>query len=319
MRPAIERTLATAMDGAMCGMMNALQWRLRRQVCSRRDFEAYIARCSSLTREKFYESGAIRGVTAGDRGLDWDSPVAGPFMENNRVRMRVFPCPSGPAAPTVLLLHALMSANDGGYVRLARWFNERGWNAIFPHLPFHYSRAPRGFFNGELAVTANLIQNGETLRQAVVELRQAMAHFRAQGCRAFGIVGTSYGGWTGALLSFLEPDLRFVSLIQPIVDIEHAIWQNPASFAIRRQLRRVQIEPGASARHAHLSSPLHGQPLCGGDRVVLTAGTYDLVSPPEKLRELADRWPGTRMITVRQGHFGYTALRETLPEIARLV
>ena len=58
-----------------------------------------------------------------------------------------------------------------GYQRIAHRFNENGWNAIFPHLPFHYSRVPRGHFNGALALTANLPRNGETLRQAVKEMR----------------------------------------------------------------------------------------------------------------------------------------------------
>src|SRR5262249_9587066 len=148
------------------------------------------------------------------------------FAENDRIKIRLHPCPAGPSAPTVILLHALMSANDFGYMRTAKWFNAHGWNAVFPHLPFHYSRTPRGFFNGQFAVTPDLVRNAETLRQSVIELRQLMAHLRTQGCREFGIIGTSWGGWTAALLSFVEADFRFVSLIQPIANVEHAIWLN---------------------------------------------------------------------------------------------
>ncbi len=136
-----------------------------------------------------------------------------------------------------------MSASDAGYRGTAKWFNDRGWNAVFPHLPFHYSRKPRGFFNGELAVTANLIRTGETLRQGVTELRQLMQILRDSGSREFGILGTSYGGWTAALLSFLE-ELRFLALIQPIVSVEHAIWENPGSAAMRRILPRAGHRPG---------------------------------------------------------------------------
>ena len=211
-----------------------------------------------------------------------------------------------------------MSASDFGYLRVARWFNERGWNTVFPHLPFHYSRTPRGCFNGELAITANMIHNGETLRQGVVELRQLMAMLREEGCTEFGVLGTSFGGWNGALLSFLETDFRFIALIQPIVNIEHAIWQNPGSVLMRRLLRSRGILPGESERHAHLSSPLHGIPLCGGDRVVITAGVYDRLSPASDLLNLKRRWSGARLLEVRQGHFGYRALRETLKEIEKI-
>ena len=212
-----------------------------------------------------------------------------------------------------------MSASDFGYLQVARLFNERGWNTVFPHLPFHYSRTPRGYLNGELAITANMIHNGETLRQGVVELRQLMAMLREEGCTEFGVLGTSFGGWNGALLSFLETDFRFIALIQPIVNIEHAIWQNPGSVLMRRLLRSRGILPGETERHAHLSSPLHGIPLCGGDRVVITAGLYDRLSPASDLLDLKHRWPGARLLQVRQGHFGYRALRETLKEIERFL
>ena len=77
------------------------------------------------------------------------------------------------------------------------------------HLPYHYSRVPRGHFNGALALTSNLPQNAETMRQAVSEVRQLMEYLRGNGCPDFGMIGTSYGGWVGALVSFLEKEFRF--------------------------------------------------------------------------------------------------------------
>jgi hypothetical protein len=314
-RKAFERTLALAMDGTICGVINLLQLRLRKQVCSLQELQSYLGACSLLSREEFYRVSAPSGMRRQGNWLEWDSPVISGFAKNDRPRVRLQIGNRGKSAPTVLLLHALMSASDFGYLRVARWFNERGWNCAFPHLPFHYSRTPRGYLNGELAITANLIRNGETLRQGVTELRQLMAILRQEGCTEFGILGTSFGGWNGALLSLLETDFRFVALIQPIVNIEHAIWQNPASISIRRLLHSKGIQPGESARHAHLSSPLHGVPLCGGDRVIITAGIYDSVSPPRELLNLTQCWSGAKLLEVGQGHFGYRALRETLKEI----
>lgn len=311
-----EKALAFALDGAMCGMMNYLQWRRREEVCSRPDFEAYIKACAGLSREEFYHVPAIERLTESATLLQWDSPHPGPYVENQRTRVSWHPVKSGAdTAPTVLLLHALMSANDSGYMRVARWFNDRGWNAVFPHLPLHYSRTPRGFKNGELAITADLIRNAETLRQSVVELRQLMAYLRSRGCPEFGLIGMSWGGWTSALLSFVEQDFRFVALIQPVVNIEHAIWDNPSAHVLRRLLRRKGIQRGESHHHSHLSSPLHGTPLCGGEHVILTAGTYDTIAPLCEIEAVALQWPGAKLLTVRQGHFGYTALPTTLKEI----
>lgn len=303
----------------MCGTMNVLQWRHRGNMCSLEELQAYLLECSSLSREEFYRVPAISGKRQDQNWIGWDAPVRSGFPENDSFRVRFQIGSRGPSGPTILLLHALMSANDFGYVRVARRLNERGWNTAFPHLPFHYSRRPRGYLNGELAITANLVRNGETLRQGVIELRQLMAMLREGGCTEFGIIGTSFGGWNGALLSFLEEDFRFVALIQPIVNIEHAIWENPGSILMRRLLRSRGIMPGESARHAHLSSPLHGIPLCGADRVIITAGVYDSVSPPRELLTLKERWSGAKLLEVKQGHFGYRALRETLKEIDRFL
>jgi hypothetical protein len=311
MRHWIEKSAAGVMDAVMCAAMNALQ-RRRPIVGTREEIETYLTDCASLDRATFYQPPTLTGLTETEGWLTWQSPRPSGFARNDRPRVRYYPTPAGPSAPTVLLLHALMSANDFGYRKVARWFNDRGWNAVFPHLPFHYSRTPEGYLNGELAITADLVRNGEALRQGVTELRQLMALLRSRGCREFGVVGTSYGGWTGALLSFVEADFRFVSIIQPIVNVEHAIWESPGSASLRRLLRQQDIPRGASERHAHLTSPSHGTPLCGTERVLFTSGLYDTVSPPSELRALHRRWTGSTLLEVRQGHFGHTALRETL-------
>lgn len=314
MRTFLERSTAGAMDAVMCAMMNRLQWRLRDDTCSREEFLAYLDACEPLTRETFYAApaGVISPMTNDQRPmtLHWPSPVKSAFAENDTARALWFVGPGGPSAPTALVLHALMSASDAGYRRLAAWFHARGWNMLFPHLPFHYSRTPRGHHNGALAITAHLPRNAESLRQGVTEQRQAMAFLRAHGVQKFGLLGTSYGGWTAALLSFVEADFEFLTLIQPIIDTEHAIWQNPGAASIRRILTKRGIGAGMTLRHAHLSSPLHGEPLTARERITLVAGSYDTVAPASGLRELAQAWTGVNYVEVRQGHFGYAALEE---------
>jgi pimeloyl-ACP methyl ester carboxylesterase len=143
----------------------------------------------------------------------------------------------------VFFLHALMSASDIGYRRIAHRFNQNGWNAVLVYLPFHYARTPAGYVNGTLALTSELIRNAETIRQAVMETRQLLELFRSRGTDRFGLIATSYGGWAGSLLLSLEGDFEFAALLQPLADIEDAIWNSPAASAIRSRLRQHQIEP----------------------------------------------------------------------------
>jgi pimeloyl-ACP methyl ester carboxylesterase len=303
-----NRLSARTLDAAMCGMMYAIQRRHRLDSTSREVLARYIDTCAPLSRDEYFRHAPAEiTVASGSQPLEltWTSPITSGYAENDRAFALHFPAPGRPDAPTVFFLHALMSASDIGYRRWAARFNASGWSACFVHLPYHYSRVPRGHRNGELAITANLVRNAEGLRQGVTELRQLMAWLRAKGVKEFGVWGCSYGGWIGALLASVERDFRFVALMEPIVDVGHAIWQSLTGLALRRELRRIGIEPELPARHFPLTSPLHGQPLCGADRVLLAAGEYDTIARAEDVAALQARWAGSTMITEPQGHFGY--------------
>ena len=308
---------ASGVDLLMCASINLLQSRHRLHARSRDEMERYVVACEELTTENFYAvpKGAEIAPSIGDRPgriITWPSPIKTKFPANDVARADFFSCGSGWRAPTVLMLHALMSASHIGYRRYAAVLNELGWNACFVHLPYHYSRVPPGYWNGELAITADLIRNAEGLRQGVIEVRQLMAALRRLGCDEFGVLGTSYGGWIGALLAMVERDFRFVALMAPIVNVEHAIWKSAAARFMRRELHRANIEPSLIARHFHLSSPMHNEPLCDASRVLFVAGDFDMIARPEDIEEIQQKWHGSKLLRVPQGHFGYRMLRETI-------
>jgi len=206
----------------------------------------------------------------------------------------------------------LMSASDFGYEHIARRFNQMGWNAVLVHLPFHYTRVPSGYTNGALALTSELVRNAETIRQAVMEIRQLLELFRTKGADHFGLIATSYGGWIGSVLLSLEEDFEFAALLQPVVDIEEAIWNSPAALAIRSRLRRHLIEPGISRQHAHLSCPFDQKPLVDPSRIHLLAGEFDQIVPVKTLKRFAETWDVQNLEIVPQGHFGYLAMNRVL-------
>jgi len=99
------------------------------------------------------------------------------------------------------------------------------------------------------------------------------------------------------------------------VNVEQAIWRNPATAIMRRELRRAKIAPELVARHFHLSSPSHTKPLCDPARVLFVLGEFDLVAPPADIEAIHQKWHGSDLLRVPQGHFGYRMMRET---VARL-
>jgi 1-acyl-sn-glycerol-3-phosphate acyltransferase len=317
-RSAVRRFSAKAVDSVICTSMNLVQSRHRLHARSREEMQRYVTECEKLTAHKYYAApnkGDLAAAIGNAASVTWRSPIETRFPVNNIARADFFRSTRGWSAPTIFILHALMSATHIGYRRLAARFNELGWHACFVHLPFHYSRVPRGYWNGELAITADLVRNAEGLRQGVMEVRQLMAALHERGSHEFGVLGTSYGGWIGALLAMVERDFRFVALLAPIVNVEHAIWESPAARFMRRELRRANIEPSLVARHYHLSSPSHNQPLCDPARILFVAGEFDLIARSEDIEAIHQKWHGSELLRVPQGHFGYRMMRDT---IARL-
>lgn len=288
--------------------MAILHHRHAGRVSTRDAVEKYLSVCERQTRAEHFALPATMQDfrTEAPDTISWSSPAASvaEFPVNGRARAILSRV--RPDGPTVIMLHALMSASDAGYRQWARRFNSLGWNAAFVHLPFHYSRRPRGHLNGELCCTADLVLTGDTVRQAVVDIRQLLFWLRGQGGREFGLLGTSYGGWVAALAASLEPDLRFLALLVPMVNIGHALYEGPTSWTIRRHLMRAGLDRTVVERHAHLSSPLRAVPAGEvAERTVIIGGAFDRIVRLKDLAALREAWPGSDLVTMPQAHFGY--------------
>ena len=309
MKSFLHRGLGLGVDQVLCGTLALLHRRHAGRVSTRDAAEKYFVACERQTRAEHFALPSVMDDCREEAPdtISWSSPAASAaeFPVNGRARAVLYRV--RPDAPTVIMLHALMSVSVAGYRRWARRFNSLGWNAAFVHLPFHYSRRPRGHLNGELCFTADLVLTGDTVRQAVVEIRQLLGWLRAQGRKEFGLLGTSYGGWVAALLASLEPDLRFLALLAPMVNISHALYEGPTSWAMRGTSGSGPVSTDALVdRHAHLSSPLRARPADDvAERTVIIGGAFDRIVRLSDLATLRDAWPGSELVTVPHAHFGY--------------
>jgi pimeloyl-ACP methyl ester carboxylesterase len=317
-----NHVLHAGMDAAMCALMNLSQWRLRRHAVTRERLERYLAECQTLDAAQYYATQEENRTLPtpewhleGSR-LTWNSPLRDEYPENHKAMAIYFKSDIPGDRPTLVLLHALMSASDFGYRRIAARFTAQGWNVLFPHLPYHYSRTPRGYATGALTITSDLVRNAETLRQSVIELRQLLGWARANGSPRTALLGTSYGGWVAALAMGFET-VDFAVLLQPVADVPHATFRSPASSMMSGLLKKNGIHPEDLERHGHLSSPARRPPLASSGRITVIGGTHDRLSPPESLRSLCVSWGGARYLEVNQGHFGYRAMRCALEETDR--
>lgn len=305
---------AQTVDWASFGFINALQVRARSGRHDAAAMEAYIDRFKGWSLEEFYRiPDEYQGEDLPAEGtFHCASPIQSGVDENDHIHFDFWPGPRGWGSPVMFMLHGVMSVSDVGYRMWARKLNEFGWSAIFFHLPYHYGRTPRGALSGEMALTANLIRTSEGIRQAVVELRWVIRELKKKGVPHIGLWGTSYGGWIASLLAVLESSVSTAWLLEPIVDIDWAIWESPATRTLQKQLARRGIARDLVRRHIPLVCPSFHQPKLDPGKIQLMGGTFDRIAPPSSIQSLQKTWKGSHYAELRQGHVGYQLMPESL-------
>ncbi len=236
--------------------------------------------------------------------ISYPSPWPCDREENNLVGMDIFQCRPWNEAPVMIFLHGFMSASDTGYHLWCRLMNQRGINAVFLHLPYHYSRRPRNFVSGELAISADVVRLAEGIRQAVKELRQLIQTLKDSGTPKIGLFGMSYGGWISALTTRVDNRVDLVTLVEPIVDIAHVMWESLAAHTMRSQLRKRKVDESSLSRLFSLVCPFEARANCAGENILMLAGSYDQIAPPRHVRRLAEYW-GAHYREYAQAHCGY--------------
>jgi len=309
----LDQARAIAVDVASFGFVNLLQARHPLSPDFRARWDTFAAEWAGRPVEDFYRlPESFVPPALPDKGrLLFPSPFPGDHGPNNQAAFDFFPCQQGWSAPTMLLAHGLMSVSDFGYRLWARRLNARGWNAVFVHLPYHYSRRLPWHFHGELCVGGDLLRSAAGIRQSVAECRVILQQLQKKGGRLFGGWGTSYGGWIMALLGCFEPLLQRLVMVEPILDIDSAIWRSPSSVSMRRALRGVGLTPEDTAGSMRLVCPGKLQPLVRGEHILVLAGQYDQIAPPDEIEALSRRWTGSHFACFPQGHVGYTLMPES--------
>jgi hypothetical protein len=309
----LDEARATAVDLVSFGFVNLLQARHPLPDDFRAQWDRFAAEWAGRPVGDFYRiPDDFVPPELPERGrLVFPSPHPGEHALNNRAAFDFFPCKQGWTAPTMILAHGLMSVSDIGYRLWARRLNARGWNAVFAHLPYHYSRRLPWHFHGELCVGGHLLRSAAGIRQSVVECRIVLQQLHKKGGRLFGGWGTSYGGWMMALLGCFEPLLQRMALVEPILNIDNAIWRAPSSVSLRAGLRRVGLGPDDTTGSMRLVCPAKLKPLLAPEHILMLAGAYDRIAPPGEIEELARLWGGARYACFPQGHVGYTLMPES--------
>lgn len=111
---------------------------------------------------------------------------------------------------------------------------------------------------------------------------------RQRGSQCTALLGTSYGAWILAFTFSVEMT-EFTILILPIADIFHATVDSSASWMMAGLLKRNGVQSDAIARHAHLTSSIHLNPLTPAHCISIIERKHDRLLPSEHLKALSSQ------------------------------
>ena len=161
--------------------------------------------------DEFYALPPVEDYELRGERLTWTSAVETPSAENNIARARLFP-----AAPPkrssnnkdkrrAVVVLPQWNADAESHVALCRLLARVGITALRLTLPYHEERRPAELERADFLVCANIGRTLQSMRQAVLDARAAVAWLDARGYERIGIVGTSIGSCT-AFLAFVHDE-----------------------------------------------------------------------------------------------------------------
>ena len=234
-----------------------------------------------------------------------DSPIRSGHPENDRYWLDFHLAKPIDQAPVFVILHGWRSVSVKGYHRMCRRLNDLGVNAIITHLPYHFSRRPKKSFSGELAISADLVRSGDGLRHGVLEMRWLCRELKKLGAPAFGLWGTSYGGWIGAMTAIVEPHLDALLMLEPPVEIEKIFWEVPLFEKLTGHLQKNGVARAPIQHLFDLVTPYKHRPRIDPKKIVFLGSLYDNIATPHSLQLLNRSWPGTHPEIFPYAHISY--------------
>ena len=194
------------------------------------------------------------------------------------------------ARACAVLLHGYM----GGALALEEYmFPVRklfagGLDVVLTVLPFHGPRRDvRRGLRGPAFPSSDPRFTIEGFRQLVLDHRGLFDYLEHEGAGTLGVMGTSLGGYSSALLATLDARLQFALLFIPlgsIGDFVHGHGGLPGEVAEQSELH-AQL-----ARAQRVVSPCARPSLVPPERVVVIAGELDRVTGLAHSRLLADHF-----------------------------
>jgi hypothetical protein len=233
------------------------------------------------------------------------SPAPTDFSENNTVYgladLQAEAVPRG----ALILLHGHKMVG----LEPLRWFTRavsaNGFDVYFPALPYHMQRRPKGTYDGQHAISADLGRTLLGFRQAVIETRALMSWITSRRPAPIFLAGISLGGYLAALTACVDERPAGVVPIVTGASFARLVYEDFSLRYVRRDLEAAGIQQAELESSWALAAPGRWKPLVPREHILLMAGEYDPSVRPENTRDLWRSWGEP---AIQWYPFGHTTL-----------
>ena len=200
-------------------------------------------------------------------------------------------------------------------------FHRLGLDVYFYQAPFHGLRIPNGrLIGGQLHPSADLVRTNEAFIQTATELHAIISLILERNpTTALGMMGSSLGGYTSALMASLDERLDFVIPVLPPASMAHLLWDHGAGMAMQERAIALGIDRDRFHDFWALHSPLSHTPKVPWERRMIVTGLGDTLVTAEHTRDLWEHWQRPRHFRFPGGHAWQLRRRLYHREIGRFL
>lgn len=211
-----------------------------------------------------------------------------------------------PAPASILVTHGWGVGNKRIHEQefgLQYLFRRLGLDVYFYVMPFHWLRRPTGVrFSGELHPSPNLMRTNEAFIQKVIELRTAMRWIKARNPAPLGMMGSSLGGYTTALLASLEDSLDFAIPVLPPSSLADLFWTASKGDPVLDKVSEMGMTRERFVQAWALHSPMTYQPKVPWRGRFLIEAEGDNLVTAAHTDSLWEHWGKPRRYAFAGGH-----------------
>jgi hypothetical protein len=203
---------------------------------------------------------------------------------------------------------------------IAKLYRELGLDVYFYVQPFHSLRKPTAArFSGELFPSTDLVRTNEAFIQTCRDLRAAIGAILQYNPAPLGMMGSSLGGYTSALIASIDPRLAFVAPIMAPASFADLFWDHGEGDPFRSQAEAL----GMTRERFHdawaLHSPLSYTPKVPWERRLIISARGDALVTEAHADVLWHHWQRPRRFRFTGGHFLQVGRRGYIHELGRFL